>query len=38
MTSPTENLSKKNLSFHVAITETCVSMCLAEDGTKMGGI
>ena len=29
---------KKNLFFHFAITESCVVICLAEDGTRMGGI
>ena len=29
---------KKNLFFHFAITESCVALCLAEDGTRMGGI
>ena len=29
---------KKNLFFHFAITESCVAICLAEDGTRMGGI
>ena len=29
---------KKNLFFHFAITESCVVLCLTEDGTRMGSI
>ena len=33
-----QKASQKNIFFHLTITETCVVMCLAEDGSRMGGI
>ena len=33
-----EKASQKNILFHFAITKTYVVICLAEDGTRMGGI
>ena len=33
-----QKASQKDIFFHFTTTETCVVMCLAEDGSRMGGI
>ena len=37
MTSQTKPLKKYFLPFNFVITKTCIAICLAEDGTRMGG-